>query len=221
MKMLTLVFLMLTAAGVAADRDYLRSLPPDKFKAAGLHKLTAEELAVLQDLFVNQNNDAVAAVQQEAETKVATVKQEAEAKVAAVRHEADTKVAAITQAAEVKVAEAKKEAAKQAEPAAAKGKPGWFGALLTLSRVSAKPETAEPLVSRLVGDFRGWDGTTIFTLEDGTRWKLQNQVDNYRYTPALHSPKIKITPAALSGFWLDVEGVNARVRVLPHSLEGK
>ena len=221
MKMLMLLFLALTSVVLGAERNYLQNLPPEKFKAAGLHKLTAAELAVLQELFVNQNNVAVAAVKQEAETKVAEVKHEAEAKVAEVRHEAETKVAAIKQAAEVKVAEAKNEVAKQVEPAAAKGKPGWFGALLTLSRASAKPETAEPLVSHLVGDFRGWAGNTLFTLDDGTRWVQQNQVDKYQYSPVLHSPRVTVKPASMAGFWLEIEGVHQRLRVLPYSLEGK
>jgi hypothetical protein len=165
------------------------------------------------------------------ETKASASEQEAEKKVA----EAETKAKeAETKAneaeAKAKAAEAKASAlaaqAKPAEPKPAvvpgKKQPGWFAALLTLNRANAKPEKEEPLESRLTGDFRGWNGNSVFNLEDGTRWVQQNKSESYEYSPVLHSPKVKIRPAAFRGFWLEIEGVNLQVRVVPLELpEGK
>jgi hypothetical protein len=69
-----------------------------------------------------------------------------------------------------------------------------------------------------VGDFDGWNGRTVFNLENGTRWVQQNKTDSYVYSPVLHSPRVKIVPAAIRGFWLEIEGVNLNVRVIPLEL---
>ena len=37
----------------------------------------------------------------------------------------------------------------------------------------------------------------------------------YYYSPAVDSPKVKIYPAKLGGFWMKIEGVNSPVKVLP------
>ena len=67
--------------------------------------------------------------------------------------------------------------------------------------------------SRIAGNFTGWDGRAVLTLENGQRWQIANG-GNYS-TPALPSPQVKITPAALGGFWMTLEGVAMRVKVLP------
>ena len=227
-KMLTLLCLLWGTAAFAAEGDFTKAMTADELAKTGLGKLSPEELAQLKAVVeryktgevavVKQEAEAkVAAVQQEAETKVAAVKQEAEIKVAGVQKEAETKVAVLKHEAETKVAAAEAKA-KQTETVSADGKkkPGWFSALLTLKRAADKPEEAEPLTSTLVGDFRGWSGGTIFTLEDGTRWVQQNRPDVLLYSPAIHSPKVKIYPATKSGFWFEIEGVSARLRVLPY-----
>jgi hypothetical protein len=210
---IALAFLIATVAA-RAETDFLKTLPPGDFTAAGLEKLTPEELARLEAIVQRYKTGEVAVVQKQAEAKVAVVQKQAEAKVAAVQQEAAKKVTA----AETKVKE------MATEPAAAtpgKKKPGWFMALVTLNHAGKKPESEEPLESRLVGDFRGWNGRSVFTLEDGTRWIQQNKSEAYEYSPTLHSPKVKISPAALSGFWLEIEGVNKNVRVAPLELEAK
>jgi hypothetical protein len=67
--------------------------------------------------------------------------------------------------------------------------------------------------SRIAGDFTGWQGKAVFVLENGQRWQMAN-AGNY-YTPAIKSPAVKITPAAIGGFWMTIEGVNQRVKVVP------
>ena len=67
--------------------------------------------------------------------------------------------------------------------------------------------------SRIAGNFTGWDGRAVLTLENGQRWQIANG-GNYS-TPPLPSPQVKITPASLGGFWMTIEGVTMRVKVLP------
>ena len=224
MKKCIVIWGLLALAVVArADTGFLKSLPANDFTAAGLQKLTPEELARLEALVQQYKTGVVAEVRQQAETKASVSRQEAEKKIAAAESKAREAEAKANEAAtKTREAEAKAAESKVAETktAAAPGKkqPGWFTALITLNRASEKPEKAEPLESRLVGDFDGWNGRSVFNLENGTRWVQQNKTDSYIYAPVLHSPKVRITPAAIRGFWLEIEGVNRNVRVIPLEL---
>ena len=239
MKRYVLIGGLLALAALArADGDFLKSLPPDAFTAAGLQKLTPEELARLEALVQSYKSGELATARQQAEAQAAAARDQAEAQAAASRQEAERKIAAAESkareaeakaqaaATQAQAAEAKVEAAAtkapEAEPhpaaAPARKQPRWFTALLTLDRANAKPEKEEPLESRLVGDFDGWHGQTVFTLENGTRWKQQNRTESYNYAPTLHSPKVRITPAAFHGFWMEITGVNLSVRVIPLDL---
>ena len=207
--------LLVLAVMARAEADFLKTLPADEFAAAGLQKLTPEELARLEALFQRFKTGEVTEVRQQAEARALASQQEAEKKIVAAEMKAQEAVekanAAITKAKEA-------EAKAAAEPAPAKNQPRWYTALLTLHRAAAKPEKEEPFQSQLLGNFSGWTGNTVFTLENGTRWVQQNKSDTYIYSPVLHSPKVKITPAAIRGFWLEIEGVNLNVRVVPFEL---
>lgn len=221
-KVFSLVLCVLWSSAFAAESDFLKNLRPDEARAAGLEKLSPEELARLEQLVQRFKSGVVVEVQEKADAKVRAVElatqqkiADAEARAAAEKAAAEKAVAAKT-AAEARVAAAEKAPAQPAGPK----RPGWFSALLTLQKAADKPEKAEPLESRLVGRFTGWNGHTRFNLEDGTRWKQQNTIDRYEYSPALESPKVKIVPAAFGGFWLRIEGVNMTVRVVPTDLPG-
>lgn len=87
--------------------------------------------------------------------------------------------------------------------------------LLARAKVLLTPGTEieyTTVESRIAGDFRGWEGKTIFTLEDGARWQVAN--GGSYFTPPIASPKVKIVPATMGGFWMMIEGVNQRVRVV-------
>jgi hypothetical protein len=160
-----------------------------------LSKQTPAELAKLEEIMQRIQATAIAGVQQKAEAQVAAVKQEAQQKVVA--------------------AEAK---AKQAEAVATaeKKNPGWFSALLTLKRAGERPDEEQPMESKLVGSYRGFKAGIVINLENGTRWVLQNHSDATDYYPPIAAPKVKIVPAAISGFWISVEGVPGKVRVKPY-----
>ena len=150
--------LLLTTAAFGAGEGFVRTLPAEKFAAAGLHKLTAEELSVLDRLVA---------------------------------------------------------AAKAADPAAASAPvgPDWLRALAKLQETAARPDRAEPLETRLVGDYEGWSGRTTFRLENGQVWR---QVDGRRRVDGPRSaPAVKVYPGVFGAYWLEVEGVGERVKVEP------
>lgn len=162
-----LAWCAVASSSVAAE-GFLRSLPADQFAAAGLNKLTPEELARLEALI--EERDAV--------TKTAAVGEKAEAKASG---------------------------------------PGWLRALVTLQETSERPDGAEAIVSRLAGDYDGWNGRTVFKLENGQIWQQASageRIDDKRSTPA-----VKIYPGMMGAYWLEVEGVRERVKVRPVKLK--
>lgn len=86
-----------------------------------------------------------------------------------------------------------------------------FGGLFSVGR------DVEPIVSKLVGEFRGWEPNTVFTLHNGQRWQVFD-------TPAYYVPKrsasqdpaVSISPSPMGAWRIQVEnhGVRAKVRRL-------
>jgi hypothetical protein len=174
-------------AAAAAEENFSRAVRAEDFSAAGLGKLSPAELARLDTLVRDYKSGALIAARREAEAA------------------AQARAAAETRAAQ---AEAKAESVAKEK----KSEPG----LLAKAKVMLTPGTKveyETIETRIAGDFKGWDARTIFTLENGTRWKILN--GGSYYTPAVASPKVTVTPASFGSFWLDIDGVNQRVRVAP------
>jgi hypothetical protein len=188
MKRMLLIGCVWTAAMLAArgaEENFTKAVRAEDFSAAGLAKLSPDELARLDALVRDFKSGALLAARREAAAAEAA------------------RVAAEAKAAKVE-AEAVKEKEKKSE-----------GGLLAKARVLLKPGTEvdyEATESRIVGNFTGWDGRPIFKLENGQRWQVAN-ASRY-YTPAIASPKVKITPAAMGGFWMSIDGVDQRVKVV-------
>jgi len=182
------------SAATPAEPPFSQAVPAPDFAAAGLGKLSPDELARLDALVRAYQSGALARAQREAAA-----------------------ASARAAAAEAKAAEAaaRAKAAPAHAPASTAGdKPDT--SLLARAKVLLTPGTKIEYVtveSRLAGDFRGWDGRTVFTLENGQRWQAQGG-DPY-VTPAVRSPAVKIVPGAMGSFFLHVEGVRPRVRVAP------
>ncbi len=67
------------------------------------------------------------------------------------------------------------------------------------------------ITSRIVGSFQGWDGQTVFTLENGMIWE---QVDKDKfYINAIENPVVTIEPGAFRTWRLSVEGYSSECRV--------
>lgn len=183
--------LLLLVAGetfaFGAEDAFSRAIPPADFSAAGLGKLSAEEIARLDALVREFRSGALERARREAA------------------------------AAEVRAAQAEAKATATAKAAAAREKPGEPAGtnLLSRAKVLLMPGTEieyATVESRIVGEFRGWEGRTVFSLENGQRWQAAGS-DTYVLPRALMNPAVKITPGALGSFWLTVEGVKSRVKV--------
>ncbi len=69
----------------------------------------------------------------------------------------------------------------------------------------------DPIVANLVGEFRGWNGSTEFTLDNGQVWK---QVEpGTLVARRVSNPAVTIKPAMLGTWMLRAEGYNRSVRV--------
>jgi hypothetical protein len=185
MKQMLLLGCVCAASMVAlrAEENFSKAVRAEDFSAAGLAKLSPDELARLDALVRDFKSGALLAAKREA----------AAADPSALRSDA----------------------ARTAPVDAPKEKKNE-GGLLAKAKVLLAPGTDveyAAIESRIAGDFTGWDGKAIFTLENGQRWQLAN-AGRY-YTPALSSPKVKIVPASMGGFWMTIEGVNQRVKVVP------
>jgi len=68
-----------------------------------------------------------------------------------------------------------------------------------------------PITSRLVGQFKGWDGQTVFKLENGMIWE-QADKDKF-FIKAVENPMITIEPGAFKTWKLTVEGYSSHCKV--------
>ncbi len=167
------------AAAVAqgAEERFSRVVRPEDFAAAGLAKLTPDELARL-DALVGDYQSGVSI---------------------AARRDTDP-------------SSPRSDAARPQPAATPKGDSGLIARARALLPAGTAVEYAA-IESRIAGEFTGWQGRAIFTLENGQRWRMANA--GQYYTPTLKNPVVKITPAALGAFWLTIEGVKQRVKVVP------
>ena len=184
----------------AADEIFSKAIPAGEFSAAGLAKLSAGELARLDALVRDYKSGALEAARREA-----AVAAEARVKAEANAARAEAEMRAATAASEAKARATEEAAAKKSE-----------ASLLAKAKVLLTPGTQVDYVtveSWIVGEFRGWSGRTIFTLDNGQRW--QSAGESTYYSPLIMSPAVKIAPGMFGTFWMTVEGVKSRVKVVP------
>ena len=71
-------------------------------------------------------------------------------------------------------------------------------------------EGIQKITSRHDGRFTGWDGDTLFPLENGQVWK---QIESGRYSYKADRPVIEVKRGLLQSYYLKVRGENRTVRV--------
>lgn len=81
------------------------------------------------------------------------------------------------------------------------------------TRGLSQPETPrDAIVSRLIGDFSGWDSRTVFRLENGMVWEAAGSATPLAIRP-VSNPTVIIEPAFMGTWLLRIEGYNATIRV--------
>lgn len=145
--------LLAFALPLAAQDAIERQMSPEEFRAAGLDKLSAGELANL-NAWLNRTLDT-------ATTKAAT------------------------------------DARKKVED----DNRGFFNF-----------GSAEPVLGRLVGEFRGFAKNRVYTLDNGQQWRQTDAatLEGVR----LNAPEVQITPGMLGNVWyMKVGRYNTRAKV--------
>ena len=72
-------------------------------------------------------------------------------------------------------------------------------------------EDRTPITSRIMGPFSGWDGQTVFKLENGMIW-TQTDKDKF-YLDEVENPVVVIEPRMFGRWELSIEGHDAECRV--------
>jgi len=173
----------IAVAARAAEEVFSKAVRPGDFAAAGLAKLSAEELARLDALVRDFKSGTLERARKEAV------------------------------AAEARASQAEKRAAAAAVVATEREKPpppGLLAKAKVLLTPGTQVEYAT-VESRIAGEFRGWEKGTVFGLENGQRWQAAGAESNV--TPPVPGPAVKITPGLLGSFWMTIEGVRPRVKV--------
>jgi hypothetical protein len=190
------------ARGLGATQSFSRGVSAADFSDAGLTKLTAAELARLDDLVqaFHPRDPAVGQTALAGSVVAATPRPPGGLEPVMARAETSSRV--VPQGVEAR------------SPAAGSSAVKSTGGLFAQAKVLLTPGTAieySILESRLAGPFDGWQRRTEFTLENGQRWRHAG--DTTYVTPAVMNPKVTITPGILGVFWMNVEGVKPRLKV--------
>jgi hypothetical protein len=209
---------MVAVPWLRAEDPFTQTLSAADFQAAGLGKLTPDELAKLNALVHAQQTGQVAKVREE--TK-AQVRQEVKAEaVQEVRQQVRQEVKAeVTQQvrqevkAEVQAEVRAEVAAKPPAPAAA-AVPSNSGFLDRMKVMLLPGTTIEytTLNATIPPPFHGWSTGTVFTLTNGQRWVVSD--DGRYWSPTINHPvAVKIVPGSLGSFFMEIDhGGRPRVR---------
>ena len=182
---------MAGAASAQGAEPFSQRVKPEEFGAAGLAKLSAGELARLDALFEQYSGrraEAPSATEPKAPTRATS---------------APTVTAPVPTAATVPAA-----------TVAQKG--GDDGLLAKAKKVFVRPGTraeATAIAGQIDGWFDGWTRDTTWKLKDGTRWRADNHQPPLMIRP-VKDPTVKIYPAAVNGYWLELPELEQKVRVV-------
>jgi len=74
-----------------------------------------------------------------------------------------------------------------------------------------KEKDTSTITSKLIGKFSGWDGQTVFKLENGMIWAQASK--KKFYTEEIDNPEVVIESGLFGSWHLKVEGVDKDVKV--------
>jgi hypothetical protein len=185
---LTLILALACSTAARADDSFTKSLSPEDFQAAGLGKLTPDELARLDALIQGEKTGAVAKAKEET-TQV------------------------VTEQVRKQVTEQVRQQVKAEDFTEAQKKPGIVDRLKVVLRPGTVVEYTT-LDATIAPPFKGWQKGTILTLTNGQRWVVTDG-DQY-WAPKTYTPvRVHIVPGVLGSFFMEIEnGGRPRVKFL-------
>jgi hypothetical protein len=77
---------------------------------------------------------------------------------------------------------------------------------------SKKDNDRSPITSKLIGKFSGWDGQTVFKLENGMIWAQKGK--KKFHTAEIENPVVVVEPGMFGAWKLHVDGIDKDVRVV-------
>lgn len=84
-------------------------------------------------------------------------------------------------------------------------------AVATVNTPSIEEMPRETITTRISGNFSGWDGQTVFKLENGMIW-AQTDKDKF-YTQEMQNPLVTIEPGMFGAWKLSIEGHDDECKV--------
>jgi len=98
-----------------------------------------------------------------------------------------------------------------AGPGLASGDSGTATGAAAADNRGLEDGSSEDIRSRLMGSFSGWDGETVFELENGMVWQ---QAESGTFSVAtMENPEVRIRSGMFGSWQLQVDGYNRRIRV--------
>jgi hypothetical protein len=199
---LSLILAVACIAPAHAQESFTKSLAPADFQAAGLGKLTPDELAALDALVQGRQTGAVAKAKEETAKVVTEV-------VSQKVHAEDAKAAQA-------VVETVRQQTHEEDVKAEQKKSSSMG-IIEKFKVILKPGTEidyTTLDAMLAPPFVGWEKGTILTLTNGQRWVVTDE-GNY-WSPKKREPiHVRVEPGALGSFFMEIDkGGRPRVKFL-------
>jgi hypothetical protein len=221
---LSLILALACIAPAHAQESFTKSLSPADFQAAGLNKLTPDELAALDALVQGKQTGAITKAKEEtAKVVTETVRQQVQAEDAKAAQAVAEAVRQQVRAEDAKAAQAAAETVRQqthAEDVKAEQKKASSMGIIEKLSVVLKPGTEiqyTTLDAMLVPPFTGWEKGTILTLNNGQRWVVSDE-GNY-WSPKKDKPiHVRVEPGALGSFFMEIEkGGRPRVKFLDNT----
>jgi len=192
---ITLILSVLCAGALRADDSFTKSLSPEDFQAAGLSKLSPEELARLDALVRGEKTKVTQETAKVVEAQVTQV---------------------VTQVVTQKVTEEVRKQVQEEDKKAEQKKAASAG-FLDRMKVVLKPGTEieyTAMDETLIPPFKGWSKGTVFTLSNGQRWMVTDDASYWasKVDKPLH---VRLVPGVLGTFFMEIEkGGRPRVRYI-------
>ncbi len=206
--MVSMCPLMASAADPGKSKelfDFGKEMSRKEMKQSGLDQLEPEQMEQLNSWMRGYLG------QEEEKMRVEMVKKEEEIRVEMVQKEEKMRVEMVKKEEEIRVEMVQKEEKMRVERRKTKERFfGFFNREDKLKEIAAE-EVVEAIESRILGDFYGWRGNTVFHLENGQVWK-QGKTGG-TYARKFTDTEIIIRKRGES-YWLRIKDAKASVPVI-------